>query len=117
MGSVIRPERRPRAFTLVELLVVIAIIGILVALLLPAVQQARESSRRAKCVNNMKQQVLGLHNFHDVYLRFPAAHNISTGYGGGYKVEIPWGGYDPTGSPKEFPWWSWTTKTRSLVSF
>src|SRR3954471_2265812 len=70
-------KSEPRGFTLIELLVVIAIIGVLIALLLPAVQAARESSRRTTCINNLRQFGLASHNYHCANRNFPTGARFS----------------------------------------
>jgi len=84
-----------KGFTLVELLVVIAIIGILIGMLLPAVQQVREAARRTQCMNNMRQIALGALNFESAHMHFPTAGLTPDSYGA--DANSLWG--NPTNSP------------------
>ena len=96
---------KQRAFTLVELLVVIAIVGILVALLLPAVQAAREAARRTQCVNNLKQLALGMQNYESANRHYPAAYITTDPKTNGSSYGISYGDDNHNGPPG----WAWCT--------
>src|SRR5437868_9447964 len=93
--------RARMGFTLVELLVVIAIIGILVALLLPAVQSAREAARRSQCANSLRQWQIGAHNYHDTYKSLPIG-NVPVRFWGWQAMLLPYIEQKPVGDLCDF---------------
>ncbi|HEX8203267.1 MAG TPA: DUF1559 domain-containing protein, partial [Isosphaeraceae bacterium] len=110
------PPRRRRGFTLIELLVVVAILGVVVALVIPAAQAAREAARRARCANNLKQFGLALHNYHDAHAAFPPGRMTPDVIKGGV-VQNGYDDYDAAGLAKTGTWTGYFSVHCHLLSF
>ena len=111
--------RRARGFTLIELLVVISIIGVLVALLLPAVQAAREAARRTQCINNIKQLSLATQNYHSTHGLFPMSSVNGNGHGLGqtcFTLILPYLEQKPLHAAYNFQLEFWTTANSTVVA-
>src|SRR5262245_53908135 len=95
MNVALTKRNHARGITLIELLVVISIIGLLASLLLPAIQQARESAQAAQCKNNLRQLSLAMHNYHDRHRAFPPS------------LVVDYKRFEDRLWPWPYGWWSW----------